>query len=198
MDEILKTVNGLFTLVNFWLPGYLFLLTLRRLTGGKSDAGAQSNLLAVVVSLLIRLGASALPALRGSAETLQPYSVCAFYCLLALVLALLLSLLYRSKRMGDFFSALFVRSLHDDMWAAIIDFKRGTMLRVTLKNGNRVYGGFHAVEEKGNESWLALDSYYVEDRDGTELANAKKRREGALFVFRVSEIERFEAEPCGE
>lgn len=198
MNEITAVIDGLFTIVNFWLPGYIFLLSFRKLTVGRSDMGLQTNIFAVVISLLIRLCAEVLPALRGSAQVAQPYFVCAFYCLAGLVLALLLSLLYRSKRLGDRFASVFVKSLHDDMWSDIIDFRRGTMLHAVLKNGSRVFGGFHSIEEKGGDSWLCLDSYYIEDRDGKELANAEKRKNGALFVFRAADIERFEVEYCEE
>ena len=197
MNDILQIIGNVFTIVNFWLPGYIFLLTFQKLVLGKSSATVQSNIFAVVLSLLIRLCCSVFPALRGSLEAVQPYSVCALYCLVGLLLALLLSLGYRSKRLGDAFASLFIKSLHDDMWADIIDFRRGTMLHVVLKNGNRVFGGFHAIEEKGNDSWITLDSYYVEDKDGKELARADKRGSGALFVFRANDIERFEVEYCG-
>lgn len=200
MSDITKIIEGIFTLANFWLPGCIFLLSFQKLIGAKTDSSLYTNVFAVVISYLLRVCAELIPALRGTALSAQPYTVCAFYCLAGLILALLLGLLYRSKKLGDGFASIFVKSLHNDMWSDVIDFHEGTLLHIVLKNGNRVFGGFHSVEEKGNDSWLALDNYFVTGKDGGELTSAEARRgdpayqDEPLLVLRVADIERYEVE----
>lgn len=200
LDVIQKTIETIFMIANFWLPGCVFLLTFQRMIGVKTESNLHTHVFSVLISILLRFCAEIIPVLRGRAELAQPYSICFLYSLFGFLLALLLAKLYRSKKLSDGFASIFVKSLHDDIWSDVIDFQNGTILYLTLKNGNRVTGGFHSVEEKGNDSWLSLDNYILEDRDGTPLTDSFSRMEHPesntepepLLLLRVSEIERFE------
>lgn len=56
------------------------------------------------------------------------------------------------------------KSIHDDIWQDVIDYKNGTTLRLICDN--TIYTGvLVGHEEKGNDSWFILEDFIVEDKD---------------------------------
>lgn len=56
------------------------------------------------------------------------------------------------------------KSIHDDIWQDVIDYRNGTTLRLIC--GNTIYIGILVGhEEKGNDSWFILEDFIVEDKD---------------------------------
>lgn len=57
------------------------------------------------------------------------------------------------------------KSIHDDIWQDVIDYKNGTTLRFIC--GKSIYiGVLVGHEEKGNDSWFILEDFTVEEDDG--------------------------------
>lgn len=71
------------------------------------------------------------------------------------------------------------KSLHDDIWQDIIDYRNGTTLRFIC--GDTIYIGTLVIhEERGNDSWFVLDDYIVEEK------NSKYKAEDMNFRSRIA------------
>ena len=83
------------------------------------------------------------------------------------VVGVLLSILFVKVSESDCFTKLTKKinnkSLHDDIWRDVIDYKNGTTLRIISDDGIVYFGILYAHEEKGNDSWFVLKDYIVED-----------------------------------
>lgn len=83
------------------------------------------------------------------------------------------------------------KSIHDDIWQDVIDYRNGTTLRIVYDNA--IYTGILAGhEEKGNDSWFILDDYIV-DENGVSYKSKdiKFRSRVALNIKEAKRIELF-------
>ena len=61
------------------------------------------------------------------------------------------------------------KSLHDDIWNDVIDYKNGTTLRIVCNDAT--YTGILAGhEEKGLDSWFILSDYIIEENGSIQTA----------------------------
>lgn len=86
--------------------------------------------------------------------------------LLATLLSVFLVIITELKSVNRLLSYINHKSIHNDIWQDVIDYKNGTTLRLICDNA--IYTGVLLIhEEKGNESWFILEDYIVEE-DNTE------------------------------
>lgn len=86
--------------------------------------------------------------------------------LLAILLSVFLVIITELKSVNRLLSYINHKSIHNDIWQDVIDYKNGTTLRLICDNA--IYTGVLLIhEEKGNESWFILEDYIVEE-DNTE------------------------------
>lgn len=72
------------------------------------------------------------------------------------------------------------KSLHEDIWRDIIDYKNGTTLRFICCDG--IYTGvLVGHEEKGNDSWFVLEDYIV-DEENSEYSSEDVNYETRLAI----------------
>lgn len=191
MQETLIAINNVSLLVECFAPGYIFLSIIKYITGMKTDQQLYEILLAVIGSFIIR---SSLIFAHGFIFTSYEFSdgVSLFFlCLAACVAALAVSACYRSRWLSNAFSKVFVKTFHANIWEDMVDYKGGTTAKLRMKDGTMILGGILEVEEKGDDSWLALDSFSFPDGSTNESSKNYEENfglESALMV-RVSDIE---------
>lgn len=62
------------------------------------------------------------------------------------------------------------KSVHEDIFDDIIDYKKRTMMKIYIKSSDVYYlGRFSFREEKGLESWIVLIDYYCLDRSDNRI-----------------------------
>lgn len=84
--------------------------------------------------------------------------------LFAVVLSILTVFITEIKYINKILLHINNKSIHDDIWQDVIDYKNGTTLRFTC--GSTIYTGILVGhEEKGNNSWFILEDFIVEDND---------------------------------
>lgn len=84
--------------------------------------------------------------------------------LLAIVLSVIMVFVAEIKYINKILLHINNKSIHDDIWQDVIDYKNGTTLRFIC--GNTIYMGILVGhEEKGNDSWFILEDFIVEDSD---------------------------------
>lgn len=72
-----------------------------------------------------------------------------------IVLALLFSWIYTSKIFSRILVKIFNKTPNDSIWKDIIDLKKGTNLKIYIKDSEYyVIGHFDTIEENGDLSWM--------------------------------------------
>lgn len=196
MEETIQTINNIITVVNFWLPGYVFIIIFKKLASLNTCNSAHMHVFAVVISLVIRWVLHIFSPTRFEILSTQSYYTCAIYCITGILMALLCAWFYRRKFINHLFSSLFSKSLYDSIWENIIDLDYGTALYIKLNNGNFVFGTLNTIEEKGNDSWLALDHYRMVDGLLKDICCYRGRNGEPLLMIRVADISYCEAKSC--
>lgn len=80
----------------------------------------------------------------------------------AILLSVIFAIISELKFVNRLFLKINHKSIHDDIWQDVMDYKRGTTLRMICDDG--IYTGIlEGHEEKGNESWFILKEYSVEE-----------------------------------
>lgn len=80
-------------------------------------------------------------------------------CLFASICAMLSSLIYQSKWFSKALSIISTKTVHGDMLNELVDFKEGTRAIAVLNDGSICTGAIYKIEEKGAESFVALEDY---------------------------------------
>lgn len=194
--EISQIINNIFAFVNFWLPGYVFLRVFSKISSLKLKDSVDTHIFAVVFSLIIRWMLSVIPPLRDGVMIAQSYYYCALCCVVGMVIACILSRVYRCETVNKVFSDLFSKSLYDSIWEDVIDLKNGSSMYIKMRNGDSVFGTTNTIEENGNDSWVALDYYEMKDKDGNRLCSCEDHDNKSLLMIRMSDIAHCQVKSC--
>lgn len=82
----------------------------------------------------------------------------------AVILSIILVFITEIKFINKILLHINNKSIHDDIWQDIIDYKNGTTLRFIC--GDKIYIGVLVEhEEKDNDSWFILEDFIVEEKD---------------------------------
>lgn len=119
-----------------------------------------------------------------------------FAVLLGTVLALVIACIFSAKWFSKISIKIFHKTLNDDIWMDVLDFKEGSNLKVYLKDKDYYVIGHHKNhEEKGNDSWLALSAfgkYSKETNKACDGENLYHDKENVIYTVRFSDIEHIE------
>lgn len=108
---------------------------------------------------------------------------------IALILSILCVIMSELKIMNKIPLKINHKSLHDDIWQDVIDYRNGTTLRFTCNNV--VYTGkllWH--EEKGKDSWFAIAEYIIEENNIKR--KAKDMSYPTVLVINMKDVNRVE------
>lgn len=109
--------------------------------------------------------------------------------LLAIVLSLVSIFITEIKFVNKILLHINNKSIHDDIWQDIIDYRNGTTLRFIC--GNTIYiGVLVGHEEKGNDSWFILEDFIVDGKD--ENYEAKDMNCHAKLAINLKNVDRVE------
>lgn len=116
--------------------------------------------------------------------------------ILVTMFAILFAIISSSKKFSDITVKLFNKTMNDDIWSDILDFKSGSNLKIYLKNEPYYIIGHHKNhEEKGNESWLAVSAFAKFDKNTNIYYNNEpsfENDENVIYTVRFSDIEHIE------
>ena len=104
--------------------------------------------------------------------------------------------LRQCKCIKEFFIYRLSFSYSRDAWEDTIDYEKGTMLKVKLKNMDKyVYGKVSYMGDVNKDPWISLMNYIFYDENG-KVSYSKTGYE-KNFIFNVNEVEYAEAWPVG-
>lgn len=191
MGEILKVIDSLPYVFEYIVPGMIFMLTYRRLApSGKQVADTIFYLSSVIVSVVVESVVNI--ALAYMAFNVDQRIILLISCIICMIAAIILATFKGQEWFSNLSGRFFIKSTNDNIWASLIDFQSGSYLYLYLKNGASVEGYIREIEEKGNDSWIALQSYEYkkEDlRDGVQDLLKDRPDYYAYVMVRVSDIE---------
>ena len=114
------------------------------------------------------------------------------YLVLALISAVICSIFYKSDLLRSFLGKFFNKTLGNDVFKDIIDFKQRTVATVFLKESEIYYiGVFKHMDEKDADSYIALIEYSAVNKSNNEIIR-NFSDEKASIVFCLNEIEHIE------
>lgn len=110
-------------------------------------------------------------------------------CILSFVLSILCAVISERKFVNNISLRINNKSIHNDIWNDVIDYKNGTTLRFVCDNC--IYQGVLVEhEENGTDSWFVLEDYIVEE-DDTKYS-AKEMGLPCKLMIKISEVQRVE------
>lgn len=81
------------------------------------------------------------------------------------------------------------KSIHNDIWLDVVDYKKGTTLRIVCENVTYI-GVLYVHEEKGNESWFVLDDYIIEEN--SKEYKAEDNEYPTRLAINIKDVKRIE------
>lgn len=85
---------------------------------------------------------------------------------IAIALSVTAVFLSESQKVKNLLCRINHKTTHDDIWLDVIDYT-GTTVRCVCNDGSIYSGTLTFHEEKGIDSWFILESYIVEESDGS-------------------------------
>lgn len=89
----------------------------------------------------------------------------------------------------------FHKTPNDDIWRDIFDLENGSNLKIYLKSSEYfVVGHYINIEEKGENSWIAVSAYAKYDKNNQAYNNEKTHldEEECIYTIRLSDIDHIE------
>ena len=112
---------------------------------------------------------------------------------IGIIITVLISLFLISKKISKILVTLFYKSINDDIWRDVFDFKNGSNLKIYIRDEDYyVIGNLNTYEEKGDSSWFAVSGFAKYDKKTNKEYNNEKGFVGdqsTLYVIRLSDIE---------
>lgn len=189
--DILEIIQNLTIIMEYLIPGVIFLAIIKWYT----DKRISNNLLYIVVSVVISffskniLRVAHMVILKNISFGYE--ATFCFTTLLTVFLALILGILYHNENVKRVFNRVSRKTLHSNIWESLMDFKYGNTVMFVMKNGTLVCGTLHEIEEKGNDSWVALSSYICQSySDDTEVyaCSAADQDVNSVLVIRLADV----------
>lgn len=159
IDNIQEILLEVPYILEYFIPGFIFIRTFQIFTSRKSSD--YQLILSVAISYVLK----AICAIGHDyicKDISFPWSRRVIILTgLALLLSIIFVILSEVKYINKMFMRINFKSMHDDIWQDVIDYKNGTTLRFICEDVVYI-GRLVEHEEKGNDSWFILKDYIIE------------------------------------
>lgn len=103
-------------------------------------------------------------------------------CFAAAIFAVAAIALYKSRRVNSLVSRITYKDLRKDIFTGLIDFKQGMTMVITTNDGTVYIGSLFMIEERDEDSWLALVGYSITSPDGKTIDDTVFKRDNLLLI----------------
>ena len=110
-------------------------------------------------------------------------------CMISIILSLFFILISECKIISKLVLNINNKSIHDDIWSDIIEYRNGTTLRIVCEKCTYT-GKLFMYEEKGEESWFSLEDYIIEENN--TIYKAKEMGMPCRIAIRLADAKRIE------
>ena len=164
LNEILSLMPEL---MNYAIPGYLFLRIFKYITCMKTDSDGDWLWSVVVSYITIAFVQTAISAVG---RYFRPWEL-VFWCIVVdVLLAVLSALVWKSKWLQDFTKGKLGSTLSDGALQNAIDWKEASYVCVYLKDDDRYYTGNIFMVDENTDGWLTISAPVLRNSDNTILA----------------------------
>lgn len=180
-------------MINLFLSGFIFMSLYNWLNNRKMDI-TLLTVWSLFINTLIKSFYSVIHYYLMQDVTFgEPLKILIF-TFTGVLLAFLITFLKRIPIFQDIFYYANNKSLNDDIFDDIIDYKKKTMMKIYLKSSEIYYlGRFSFREEKGLESWLVLVDYYcLSKKDDQIVFDPDKGKLKSSVAITLKDVERIE------
>ncbi len=112
------------------------------------------------------------------------------------ILAFLIAFIVSRKWFSNVMVRLFHKTANEDIWRDVIDWENGSNLKIYLKDKDYYLIGHQKnLEEKGEESWLAISAFGKFDKETNKNYKEEPSHlddESVIYTVRLSDIEHVE------
>lgn len=179
-------------ILEYFIPGFLFVSFFQYFTSKKETT--YKIIGSIVISYVLKAICSVVH------QHLLPQRIfiwserVVILSLFALIASLLCVLITELKLINKVFLKINCKSIHDDIWQDVIDYRNGTTMRIVCDNA--IYTGvLVGHEEKGSDSWFIFDDYIVEENDVTYTSEDMKIKSRLAINFKnVKRVELYYGE----
>lgn len=188
LEIILKSIDKLPDIFQYFFPGYIFLLIFTGITSKEINNDTK-----IIVSCALSYMLLSFSSLLANISFFRfvNYSVLiksAFSIMLGVVLSIAISLILRSKWFPRLMIKWFHNSLNDTIWLDVLDLENGSNIKLYIKEVNYyVYGHFKCFENKGNNSWVAI-ACFTKTRIADDVVIEKHDDCNDVFLIRISDV----------
>ena len=149
-------------LFEYFIPGFVFVCVFQYFTSRKF--GSYIAMGSVAISYFLKAICSWLHTIIFVNIDFGWNKRAIILCVLAFVLSIICVIISEIKIINELSLKINNKSIHDDIWNDVIDYRNGTTLRFVCEDC--VYQGILVEhEEKGADSWFVLEDYIVEEND---------------------------------
>jgi hypothetical protein len=188
IPELIRVIPELITI---FLPGFIFINIYNWLVARKdmdfSIVVLWSFFISVIIRTVYQAGHSILPIELEIAEQVKT---------LVYIMTAGISPFFVWTLKEQCFSKLVSinnKSINDEIWNDVINYKESTMLKVYLKESDILYiGRFATREEKGLDSWIAITEYARFNKNNDLQYYSTEQNEKSMVVVNMRDIERVE------
>lgn len=185
VENLIQIINNAPEILAYFVPGFIFFYIVGAMTNVKCERDVVTFIFSVTMSVITQFLFSFAHKFVLTSVLFSQGAKFFLYILLNIFLSFGFSLLYRSKHFSKIFAKAFIKSFYPTVWENCIDFKNGSMVYIETTSGEFVEGLFYMIEEKGKDSWIALDNYKVPNND---LPFNVKEKFNARLLLKVSDI----------
>ena len=188
---IISNIKEIFTqlplILEYFIPGFIFLSSFQYLTSRKDTA--YKIIGSVVVSYILKAICSICHQYVLSQRHFLWSERVIILSVFALFTSVILVIISESHIVNKLLLKINNKSIHDNIWHDIIDYRNGTSLRVVCDDA--IYTGILVGhEEKGIDSWFVLEDYIV--NEGNEFYSSEDMTIKSRIVLNFKNIKRVE------
>lgn len=180
-------------LIDLFLSGFIFMYTYSWLNNKKLDTSI-FTVLSLFISVLIKSFYSVIHIFILSNTVIHGSIKVLIYSLTGLLFSIICTNLKKTKLFGRLLYKINNKSINDDIFDAIIDYDKKTMMCIYLKSCDFYYiGRFCIREENGINSWISLVEYCCMDKNTDEMIfDSEDSEVNSSVVINLKDVERIE------
>ena len=193
--QLKELLDNIPLILQYWVPGFVFLTVFRFLTSTKSKDQQSGVLMSAVISYVLIAMTEILTRIISSLNFVDDSVLIksGFAIIIGIIGSIICALVVRAGWFSKLLVALFHKTPNDNIWMDIIDFKEGSNLKIYEKGKDYYIIGHHyANEEKGNDSWFAVTAFSKAKREDDTIFENHSGNEKAVLAIRLSDIEHME------
>lgn len=180
-------------LISLFLSGFIFILMYNWLNNKKSD-NSSIIILSLVISVLIRSFYSTIHKFILNETLFDDSEKIIVYSLTGVFLAFVITYLRNTKIIRAILFKVNNKTINDDIFNDIIDYKKITTMHIYLKSSDECYCGRYLIrEENGMDSWISLIDYYKKNKTTNNIVfDPRKSGIKSTVTINFKDIERIE------